>query len=167
MAKKATARQIYYYAGGEKIELTPAEDLFAIESRNVRSLPGSSPAIRSLTEGLCLVAPDELPASEGLDTKKPKYPVFRSHGAILVALPEVRVEESRPKQRTQLDKWLKDHRQEVTVVSREDDRLVLEPVSGSGEDALLIANDLAEHIHPELAQPRFLRVTPRPNLRGE
>ena len=31
MAKKAALAPMYYYAGKEKIELTPADDLFAVE----------------------------------------------------------------------------------------------------------------------------------------
>jgi hypothetical protein len=99
---------------------------------------------------------------KGLGGTTPKYPVYRSQGAIVVALPEVRVEESRKAHWAKLDQWLAEHGDDVTVVSRDDDRVVLKPVSGSGVDALTIANDLAKEVGPEMAQARFIRVTPRP-----
>jgi hypothetical protein len=34
--------------------------------------------------------------------------------------------------------------------------------AASGHDALALANALTEQLKPEMAQPRFLRVTPRP-----
>jgi hypothetical protein len=169
MAEKSTPAGPYYYAGGEKIKLTPADDLLAVEAHDMRSLAGASSSVgRALRDGLRLVTKDELgDAAEGLGGPKPKYPVFRSHGGIVVALPEVRVEESRKAYQAKLDKWLAEHGDNVMVVSRSDDRMVLEPVSGSGEDALAIANDLAEEVDPEIAQARFIRVTPRPSRAGQ
>jgi hypothetical protein len=115
-------------------------------------------------DGLRLVTRDELgDAVKRVGGSKLKYPVFRSHGAIVVALPEVRVEESRKSHQAKLRKWLAEHRDDVMVVCRGDDRVVLKPVSGSGQDALAIANDLAEHVGPEMAQARFIRVTARPS----
>ncbi len=166
MAKKSTPARAYYYAGGEKIELTPADDLFAVESGDTGTVAGASRETgRALTGNLRLVTKDERPKVKGLVGSKLKYPVFRAEGAIVVVLPEVRVEESRKGQRAKLDKWLAKHSDDVTVVSRDDDRLVLSPASGSGADALKMANDLAEEIGPEMAQARFIRVTPRPNTR--
>jgi hypothetical protein len=146
MARKPARAGTYYYAGGEKIELTPAEDLFAVEPQNIRSVAGASPSVgRALTDGLRLVTKDELgDAAKGLGGSKSKYPVYRSQGAIVVALPEVRVEESRKTHWAKLDKWLAEHGDDVTVVSRDDDHVVLKPVSGSGVDALTIANDRAK-----------------------
>jgi hypothetical protein len=164
MAKKLAPAGLYYYAGGEKIQLTPADDLFAVDGPDTRSADRASSSIgRALTDGLRLVTKDELgDAVKGMGGSRLKYPVFRSHGAIVVALPEVRVEESRKSHRAKLHKWLAEHRNDVMVVSRGDDRVVLKPVSGSGQDALAIANDLAEQVGPEMAQARFIRVTPRP-----
>lgn len=168
MAKKSTPAGTYYYAGKEKILLTPADDLFAVEGDDVRGVDGASqPVGRALTGGLRLITRDELgDTAKALGGSKPKYPVFRSHGAIVVALPEVRVEESRTAHWAKLSKWLTEHGDEVTVVSSDGDRVVLKPVSGSGVDALTIANDLAKAVGPEMAQARFIRVTPRPGIRG-
>jgi hypothetical protein len=165
MAKKSAIGGCYYYAGGEKIELVRADDLLAVEGNPARPARGApSPIGRALTDSLRLVHKDEIPSAQ--KPGKSKYPVFRSHGAIVVAMPEVRVEESRESERAKLDKWLAEHEHDVTVVSRDDDRVVLRPVSGSGEDALTIANALAEKIGPEMAQARFIRVTTRPVTGG-
>lgn len=160
MVKKSTGADAYYYAGGEKVELARADDLIAIDGADL-STPASLG--RALTDGLRLVTKDELSdaAKRAGDTKS-KYPVFRSHGSIVVALPEVRVEESRKAQWAHLQRWLKQHGSDVEVVSRGGDRVVLKPVSGSGEDALTIANDLAEKVGLEMAQARFIRVTSHP-----
>src|SRR5688572_20185486 len=105
MAKKSNPAGAYYYAGGEKIELTPADDLFAVEGDAMEGVAAS--VGRALTDGLRLVTKDELgPAAASVSRSKPTYPVFRSHGATLVVLPEVRVEESRKSHWAKIDKWL-------------------------------------------------------------
>lgn len=155
----------YYYAGGEKIELTPAEDLVAVKNQVLQALEGVASTVgRALTDGLRLVAKHDLGhALKELGGPKSEFPVFRSHGGIVVALPEVRVEEGRKTHQARLEKWLTAHGDDVQVVSRGGDCMVLKPVSGSGQDALAIANDLAEQVGPEMAQARFIRVTPRPH----
>lgn len=163
MSRESIQSNRYYYAGGKRVELRPAEDLF-VEGPDMRGFDATMKHVgRSLGEGLRLLTNDELASQKRSSPAIAQYPVFRSHGAILVALPEVRIEESRKSQWAKLNKWLENHRDDVTVLSRDDDRLVLRPVSGLGDDALTIANDLAEKIGPEMAQARFIRVTSRRN----
>jgi hypothetical protein len=157
-AKTPASGVAYYYTGGTKIRLAPADDLYAVGHDKAVGVAGGMVG-RSLGGGLRLVTRAQLGAAAAA---KPTYPVYRAQGATLVVLPEVRVEESRAAQRAELDRWLAAHGESVAVVSRDDDRVVLRPVSGSGEDALAIANDLAEEVGPELAQARFIRVVPRP-----
>ena len=59
MGTKSTRGAAYYYAGGEKIELTPADDLFAVEGGDVRAAAGSDAVGRALTDGLRLVTKDK------------------------------------------------------------------------------------------------------------
>lgn len=143
----------YYYAGGEKVELTPDPELVAVHESDAPAGAG-----RALTDGLRLVAKSVLGKLKG-----PTYPVFKADGALVVALPEVRVEEGRAGIRAKLHKWLEKHGARVEVTSRDDDRVVLKPASGTGEDALALANDLAEKVGPEMAQTRFIRVVPQPD----
>ena len=167
MARKSSGGS-YYYAGGEKIQLTPADDLRAIKaSEKEEASQNPAPSVRPLSDGLQLISKDDLDdVVEKTAEDALKYPVFRSQGAIIVALPEVRVEESRTSHQAKLQEWLTEHRDDVEVVSHSDDRVVLKPSSGSGRDALAIANALTEHVRPEMAQTRFIRVTPRPNSSG-
>lgn len=160
MARSPKSTGPYYYAGGRRIDLTADDDLVALGPEAAgHDTPG-----RTLTEGLRLVHRKDLDNAHARadDAQAAKYPVYRAHGAILVVLPEVRVEESRQDKREQLQSWLNQHEQDVEIVSQDDDRVVLKPVSGSGQDALAIANRLAEQVAPEMAQAQFLRVTPRP-----
>lgn len=161
MARKSNPAGHFYYANGQKIDLEPADDLAVIEGKATRAPAASSTSVsRPLVDDLRLVSKsDVLPAAPS----KPQYPVFRSQGSIVVVLPEVRVEETRAAYRAKLDSWLAEHADDVTVVSRDDDRVSLKAASGSGEDALAIANKLAEEVRPEMAQARFIRVTPSPN----
>jgi hypothetical protein len=164
MTKSPVSSDRYYYAGGKRIELSPADDLCAVSDPEKAGFePLATEIGRSLGGGLRLLSKGELAVQKFTNPSICKYPVFRSHGAILVALPEVRIEESRVSKWEKLNNWLDKHRDDVTILSRDDDRLVLSPVSGSGADALTIANDLTEEIGPEMAQARFIRVTPRPN----
>lgn len=160
MEKRPKSQEPYYYAGGQRIGLTAAHDLVALDDDAAKH--ADAPPGRSLTDGLCLVPREDLRNARLADEQAAKYPVFRAQGAILVALPEVRVEESRPDKRDQIQSWLKQHDRDIKVVSQDEDRVVLKPVSGSGEDALAIANALAEQVGPEMAQAQFIRVTPRP-----
>jgi hypothetical protein len=169
----------YYYAGGRRVELTPADDLLAIDERRLSE--GAVPdalwdepmkSRRPLTGGISLVDVADLGGNAAELTKTLKQaralqPVYRADGAILVALPEVRVEESRPAEQRRLEEWLEAHAGSATVESRQEGRVVLKPPSGYGGDAVALANHLAEEVKPEMAQPRFLRVTPRPfTMRG-
>ena len=78
-------------------------------------------------------------------------------------MPEVRVEESRPTKQKRLEEWITSHSEQALVRSRHEGQIVLEPVSGQGEDALAMANALMEEMNPEMAQARFVRVLPRPS----
>ncbi len=88
--------------------------------------------------------------------------VYRVGDTIVVVMPEVRVEESRPQHLRKLEAWLAEHKASVEVVSQTDERLVLRPLSMRGSDALDIANALHEEIEPEMAQARFIRLTGKP-----
>ncbi len=149
----------YYYAGGNRIPLVLASDLFVTDQQDFVS--GSDPGgSQALPGDLRLVRVDGSALPQG----KQKFPVFRAQGATLVALPEIRVEEGREEKRHQLQQWAEDHSQRVAIEQQDEDRFVLTPTSGSGGDALKIANELAEDLQLEMAQARFLRITPRPTI---
>lgn len=169
----------YYYAGGERVDLAPAEDVLAVDTRALaaadvpaKTRAAAERAARPLAGGVGLVHLSDLGDDAAAVEAKLRaagvlHPVFRSHGALVVVLPEVRVEESRGAGQKRLGAWLRTHARDVVVESEADGRVVLRPASGYGGDALALANQLAEQVGPEMAQARFLRVTPRPStMRG-
>jgi len=175
MAKQPPARGKYYYAGGEKVELAPADDLLAVDEQalNASAVPKAVAAavrmvIHPLADRIGLVSRADLGPNgpdivRALESAGATHPVFRSHGAVLVVLPEVRVEESRGAKQKHLADWLASRARDALIESRNEDRMVLRPASGYGGDALTLANQLAEQVGPEMAQARFLRVTQRPS----
>jgi hypothetical protein len=163
----------YYYADHERIELTPAEDLLAIEERSWAVAQVPAP-IRQAVEKAARRITSEVRLLERSSLENPKVvgtlenagvlqPVYRSQGAILVVLPEIRVEETRLARQQQLRAWLKSHAADMFVEDKNAGRLTLRPVSGDGGDALALANALAEEVGPEMVQARFVRITPRPS----
>jgi hypothetical protein len=87
-------------------------------------------------------------------------PVYRSGAALVVPMPEVRVELEGDQRRAALDAIDAAHvAAEVTEETPE--RLSLRPTSGSGDDALDLANFIHEHAHPAAASVRMLQVVPK------
>jgi len=87
-------------------------------------------------------------------------PVYRAEdGSLVAVLPEVRVESEDPSVLEEVTSSLRDAR----VTLRTEERLVIVPDSGRGEDALALANRLAESFDLAVAQARFRRVVPRPD----
>ncbi len=158
----------YYYAGGEKVPLTPAADLLAIDqaaaTKGALDQLVAGLACKALTSGVSLVNLDQVSAHDhtALKGAGALRPVFRAEGAILVALPEIRVEESRPDRVKKLKDWLAKHHSDVDVESTRDGRFTIRTKSGSGEDALALSNTLVEELGAQVSQVRFVRVIPRP-----
>jgi hypothetical protein len=174
MAKEPVAGDRYYYAGGKKVELAPADDLIAVDAsaladrRVAKEIEATVRRnFKPLSGGVGLIHRADLGSEanevvKALEEAGVTHPVFRSYGAVVVVLPEVRVEEGRggAKQKHLAD-WLASHSKDALVKSRAEGRVVLEPTSGYGGDALALANQLAEQVGPEMAQARFLRIVPR------
>jgi len=164
------ADDAYYWAGGHKVPLSASPDVVVdlasaavapLESTQVDALRAAG---RTLSGALLLVARTDAVAALGEEgTSGPGvHPVFRSaDDSLVVVLPEVRVEASDPVRLAELVRGL------TTAHIKEEsaDRLVLEPDSGRGEDALALANTLSESTDADLVQARFLRVVPRPGPR--
>jgi hypothetical protein len=157
----------YYYASGHPVELTLDGNWLAIDTRQFKTA-GISPRLqatllkdaRPLRGDLILVkrqllTPKQLDA---LTRHGAAHPVFQSKGALLIALPEVRVEESSSQRRRALVRWIREHGDVAEIVDDNGERIVLRPTSGQGADAIILANQLNEQFRPELAQPHFLRV---------
>ena len=95
----------YYYASGKPVRMTLDEDWVAVDARRSQAADASGnlraalrDASRPLRGDLVLVRRESLsgPQHDALAKEGAIHPVFHSEGARLVALPEVRVEESSP-----------------------------------------------------------------------
>jgi hypothetical protein len=156
-----TTQGSYYYAGGRRIPLFPVGEVVldrdSDAGRRADALHGTP-----LTPSLVLLPEAEAVAAlgEAFATSPGVHPVFRTEdGSRVAVLPQVRVEGSA--------ETLDDLGRAATsarIAQRTEDRLVLEPASGRGEDALALANDLAERGGAEVCQARFLRLVKRPGV---
>jgi hypothetical protein len=160
----------YYYASGKAVRLTPDEEWIAVDTRRSEAVDAAGDlkallrdASRTLRGDLVLVRRKALSSRQfdALVREGAIHPVFRAEGAMLVTLPEVRVEESSPERRQAIHRWLRQHARDAEIVEDRGDRIVLRPTSGCGQDALALANHLTEQVGPEMAQPRFLRIVDR------
>ena len=119
MGRGQKAPRFFYYAAGKRVTLTPDEDLVAIDQERAGSAKISEAArarikdrSKALRGNVVLVAREELPSAErdALRTAMALQPVFCAEGATIVALPEVRVEDSSPQRLKALRAWLDKHR---------------------------------------------------------
>ncbi len=140
-----TRRDGYYWADGHQVELH-ATDEVAVDLAGEAATELDDDARRrlqehgrALTGSLVMVSEDEAGQILGdrLERGAGIHPVYRAQDALIVVLPEVRVE-------------------------KDAESTVLTPDSGRGEDALAMANELVESARADSAQARFLRLLPGP-----
>jgi hypothetical protein len=171
MARSKSRPGQYYYAAGRRVALIPDDEWLALDTAQFE--PAGTPqgvrtaaieGARRLLGDWILVPTASLPAldRQGLAKHGGVQPVYRAKGAIIVALPEVRVEEGSTDRRKSIQEWVRTHRDRVELVNEDGPQILLRPKSGNGADAIAIANQLTEQVGPEMAQPRFLRIVDRP-----
>ena len=161
----------YFYASGKRVPLEVESSLWALDLEALAAaMIAKSVRERILADarrlrGNYVLAHVPSTALESLRAAHAVQLVYRSADAMLVALPEVRVEESRPEKLRRLRDWLASRRERIDVSEPAAGRLTLRPCSGDAEEALEIANTLQEEITPELVEARFIRSVPDPDLR--
>jgi hypothetical protein len=161
----------YFYADGKRVTLEVESSLWALDTEALAAaMIADSMRERILADarrlrGKYVLAHVPSAALASLRAAHAVQPVYRSADVMLVALPEVRVEESRPEKLRLLRAWLESRRPRIDVSEGEAGRLTLRPSSGDAVEALEIANALQEEITPELAEARFIRSVPSPDLR--
>jgi hypothetical protein len=162
----------YYWAGGRRIGLRTSPDVVVDLTLAAQSGLDESDVARirdqgrSLTASTVLLPEQDLPEAFKADASLARafHPVFRADdGTLLAVLPEVRVEAHEPNKLAVLERLIADGETAAIIKEQRPGRLVLEPASGRGADALTLANTLFEEYHPDLAQARFLRVIARPD----
>jgi hypothetical protein len=155
-----TGNSSYYWAGGRRVPLT-SSDHVAVDLDSGAGTQAGLDSLRQKGNPLIgsLVMVTRVEADEALGSTAPGvFPVFRTEdGSLLAVLPEVRVEGS-PARLAEVSSSVA----EAHVTEQTDERLVLVPDSGRGEDALRIANELAEAGDVDVSQARFVRVVARP-----
>ena len=161
----------YFYAAGKRVALQIESRVWALDTEAL-SLAAIADTIRARIladarslRGKYVLAqvPESLLAV--LRAAHAVQLVYRSADAVLVALPEVRVEESRPERLRLLRAWLDARGSSIEVSEPESGRITLRPASGDAEEALAIANALQEEVTPELAAARFIRSVESPDLK--
>lgn len=161
----------YYYAGGRKIELEADDEHVAVD-RAVAEAAGLSGSevgggVPDLRSGVVLSEKSSF-TEKVLDSLRGAgalRPVFRHDQAVLVALPEVRVEYDDLTQHTAVKKLLASDFHDAAISEETEDRLTLMPRSGDARDALEMANKIFELAHPAAASVRFVQFIPKPSVR--
>ena len=159
----------YYYAGGKRVTIEEDESQVAVDLSRAGAA-GLQKLIagvggRKLPGGVVLADRSALD-DEGLERLREAgalRPVFRHDSAVMVPLPEIRVEVDDEKQRRAVLDSIDKAPHPVEVSEQTDDRLLLRPTSGSGDEALDVANYVYEKAHPAAASIRFVQVVPRPD----
>jgi len=156
----------YYYSNGDRVPLKRDATRVAVNTATgpllgeLRAVIGDT---KPLAGGVVLIERKRIPTGlmQRLAENGQVYPVFVDRGITIVAMPEVRVAVSKRDRGSVIEALA--HAPVATAIT--DDgagKFVVRPASGSGDDALRIANHLVEcNPAPRVAQ-RFLRITPRP-----
>ena len=161
----------YYYAGGRKIELKADDEHVAVDRAvaEAAGLTGSevSGGVPDLRSGVVLSEKSSLgdKVLDALHGAGALRPVFRHDQAVLVALPEVRVEYDNLTQRNAVKKLLASNFRDAAISEETEDRLILKPRSGDARDALKMANKIFELAHPAASSVRFVQFIPKPGVR--
>jgi hypothetical protein len=158
----------YYYAGGRRIELEPDDRYVAVDEKaadaaGVSLDAAGEPATRRLPGGVILSPRSDLGDArfERLSQAGALRPVYRRDRAIVVPLPEVRVEYDNAEQRAAVKAAIPKAPCQAEVSDESADGLVLRPTSGRSDDALALANYIYEKARPAAASVRFVQFVPK------
>ncbi len=158
----------YYYAGGHRIDLEVDDDLVAVdeqvaEAGGVGGAPEGA-AARRLPGGVVVTRRTAIaaPRLAALEQAGAIRPVYRHERALMVALPEIRVEVDTPRQRKAALAAIATAPFDVDIDDAQADRIVVRPRSGRSDEALAVANHVYERAHPAASSVRFVQVVPRP-----
>jgi hypothetical protein len=165
----------YYYAAGRKVELERDEEHVGVDQKA---------AARAGLAGQVKTASADTPRQGGgvvlaqrsalgektiasLHDAGALQPVYRHNRAVMVALPEVRVEfDTAEQRRAVMDVLAGGHALPHTISDSTDDGMIVRPASGNGDDALTIANEIHERARPAAASVRFIQFVPKPLVRS-
>jgi hypothetical protein len=164
----------YFYASGERVPIERDEDQVAIDIGragqaaidDVLEQAGAGAAQR--LQGRVVVVSRKAVGKllTRLEAAGALQPVYRHESAVLVPLPEVRVELD-PGQRKAVLAAIEESPVPAEVVDENDDRVVLRPRSGNGDDAIALANHIFEKAKPAASAVDFVRFVPKPRRESD
>lgn len=162
----------YYYAGGKRVDLQPDKEHVAVDRVAARTAgldATLSAAAKASASGsaIVLVAPRSSVPVEDIERLRAAgaiQSVYRHDRAVVVVMPEVRIEFDNPQQRSRVMKTLGDPSKYI-IVEETSERVIVRPVSGRGDDALKLANRIHEKAKPASVSPRFVQFVPNPDTR--
>ena len=159
----------YYYASGHRIELEDDDEHVAVDKKiaeraglDATAIVDASAAPRA--GGGVLIARRSALGKETLATLQKAgalQPIYKRDRAVVVAMPEVRVEFDNPAQRKSVIDLLATIESPHTIEEDSSNRMVIRPATGNGNDALKIANDIYERARPAAASVRFVQFVPK------
>ena len=156
----------YYYAGGRKIELEADNEHVSVDRAIAEAAGLSSGAmdggVSDRRSGVVLSEKSSL-GHDVLDALHSVH-ALRPDQAVLVALPEVRVEYDDLTQRNAVKKLVASGFHDAAITEETENRLTLRPRSGDARDALKMANEIFELAHPAASSVRFVQFLPKPGV---
>jgi hypothetical protein len=157
----------YYYAGGRKIVLQPDDEHVAVDQQAAERAGLDASAAPRLPGGVVLAKRAAFDSKTLARLRKAGalQPVYKREHAVVVALPEVRIEFDDAAQRRAVHASLADAGvPRHSIAEDTNDWIVVRPESGDGRDALTIANHVYEQAQPAAASVRFVQFVPKPGV---
>jgi hypothetical protein len=164
-----TRGDAYYWAGGQKVALA-ADSRIAVDETRAREhglwggelSAAAESAGHTVGDGMVLLPAGSVsgPLRDQLDRTGASAPVYRADDSLIVVRPEVRMETAPATSASDVRTAIGRIDSDASVHEPKPGRFVVKPSSGRGADALELANRLAEELRPDVAQARFVRITP-------
>ncbi len=160
------AAALYYYASGQRVVLELATTHLALDLSATHGAQRAAlgHAGRELSAHVVLFDSATAPQRQALAAAPGAValPVFKSGGTLLVALPEVRVEDDDTQALERVACWLADQPGQGRVTDSRSGRLTLQAGPALAHDSVALAREVVERCGVASASPRLLRVTPAP-----
>lgn len=158
----------YFYAGGDRHHLALVNGIVAVDARAANAAGLGEIVAKLLVQsklrsGYVLVDAKSCPGGTGARSELDAYihSVYQSDGVLVVPLPEVRVEFEEESQHVNVLDALASSPVAADIVDTKAGFLALRPRSGSGEDAIDLANFVYERARPASSSVRMLSIVPK------